>query len=244
MSIKSTISKIIKSLLSICLVAVFAFEAPYAHHQYLRHIAEQNVVRIVGMDGMGTGFQVETKSGKRYILTNKHVCKMMGPLSAEVYGNKTGGIRRNIIAISEKHDLCVLEGLPGVKGIKISSDDIKDGEIVYTLGHPRGEALNVTAGEKFDNKVIQLGQETEEDGTCSEGTLQHQFSIFGEIKFCLVTRNAIQFDTPTYPGNSGSPVVNKYGRLVSVVFAGSTQTENNGFGVPLSYVKDFLSSLK
>ncbi len=248
MSVKSKIKslsfKFIKSIVYFCLVAAIAIEAPFMHKSYLRDIAEDNSVRIVGVDSRGTGFHVKTKSGKVYILTNKHVCEMTGPLKVEKYGDKSGGLVRKVIKKYEHHDLCVMEALPGAKGISISDDKLENGERAYTLGHPRGDALNVAEGEKFDDKSIQLGQETEEDGTCKEGKLTEQMTFFGPITFCIIDRFSVQFSTPTYPGNSGSAVVNKWGKLVSVIFAGNTQVENNGFGVPLVEINAFLNSLK
>lgn len=243
MSFKKIITKFLKSIVMCFLVAAIAIQAPFAHKEYIRNIAEENSVRIVGMDGMGTGFHVRTKSGKVYILTNKHVCEMTGPLSVEKYGSKKGVIRK-IIKKYTKHDLCVMEALPGVSGIRISSDPAENGDHVYTLGNPRGDKLNIAEGEKFDNKVITLGEETNEEGLCNEGKLVEIPTIFGIFKMCTIERMAIQISNPTYPGNSGSALVNKWGRLVGVIFAGSREIENQGFAVDINSVNDFLSSLK
>lgn len=243
MTLKGTISKVVKTIATAVFVVLVSLQTPVAYREYIRNIAEDNSVRIVGMDGLGTGFHVQAPNGKTYILTNKHVCEMAGPLKVERYGDKVGVVRK-IIAKYEKHDLCVLEALPGVKGIKISSDPAENGDHVYTLGHPRGDNLNVAEGEKFDDKEIHLGEEPQADGTCKEGSIVEIPTIFGIFHICDVPRMAMQISSPTYGGNSGSPIVNIYGRLVSVVFAGDRTVENQGFGVPLSAVKDFLSSLK
>lgn len=243
MQIKSKIKMLIKSMALCIMVAVIAIEAPFAHREYIRDIAEDNSVRIVGMDGVGTGFHVQAPNGKVYILTNKHVCNMAGPLKVEKYGDKVGVVRK-IISKYSKHDLCVMEALPGVKGIKISSDPAQNGDHTYTIGHPRGNALNVAEGEKFDDKVIQLGEEVNEAGTCNEGSLTEIPTIFGIFKICVIDRMSIQLSNPTYPGNSGSAVLNKWGRLIGVIFAGSREVENQGFAVPMTSIRDFLSTLK
>lgn len=231
----------IVSILSAFFIALIAFQMPTIHRSYIRGIAEESVVQIYGLDGTGTGSHVELEDGSVVILTNKHICEMKGPLKVKAEGSSFY-VTRKIIKISKEHDLCAIEALDGRKGIKLGSDPVF-GDELYTLGHPRGDALNVSKGEYFDNKVIQMGVEVQEDGTCLEGTLTEQASFFGTITYCLVTMNTIQFSSPTYQGNSGSPVINKYGNLVSVVFAGNPQVENNGHGVPLLYVKEFLSGL-
>ena len=151
-------------------------------------------------------------------------------------------IERKIIEISKDHDLCAIESLSGHDGIKLGSrPSIGDEE--YTLGHPRGEALNVAKGEYFANKAINLADSLNKDGGCDEGKIKTEESFFGPVSFCVIERNTIQLSTPTYPGNSGSPVVNKYGHLVAVIFAGDPAVQNQGFAVPLSYVKEFLANL-
>lgn len=239
MNWKSTLKSIVKSTISFCIVAVLAIQAPFLHKSFLRNVGESNSVKIVGMDGTGSGFHVKTKSGKVYILTNRHVCMMTGPLKVEKYGTKSGkGTIRKIVSISKKHDLCVLEALPEMEGIELGSS-AKNGESVYILGHPRGVALTVSSGEKIDDLPIEIGEPLSEDGKCKGEIVM---SFFGN--YCVTKQDAVQFSNPTYPGNSGSPVVDKWGKLVSVVFAGSPSVENQGFGVPLDYITSFLSELK
>lgn len=239
---KIKIANFMKSLAIMAVVAVIALEAPFAHRDYIRGIAEDNSVKIIGENGSGTGFHVRTKSGSVYILTNRHVCEMTGPLKVQKYGSLIT-VERKIIKKYEKHDLCVIEALPGVSGIKVGGK-VENGEHVYTLGHPRGDALNVAEGEKFDDKEITLGEEVNEKGECNQGTLVEIPSFFGIFRICAVKKMTVQISSPTFPGNSGSAIVNKWGRLVSVVFAGSRDVESQGFGVPMTFIEDFLSSLK
>lgn len=228
--------KLIKKLLAItvlflCTVTI-SLEAPYLHRQYIRNIAEKSVVQIYGQEGTGSGSHVRLETGEVVILTNKHICQMTGPLMVKSEDQPLP-IARKIIKISDKHDLCAIEAIPGEEAIHIGSAP-KIGDELYVLGHPRGDALNVSVGEYFDNKEIDMSEEPQADGTCAEGK---------PVIFCVYKRNTIQFSNPSYPGNSGSPIVNKYGNLVGVLFAGDRSVENMGFGVPLTYVSEFLNSL-
>jgi S1-C subfamily serine protease len=240
--LKHLIKKAIKIAIIAIGIAVISVEAPFAHRAYIRGVAEENVVQIYGQNGTGTGSHVKLEDGRIVILTNKHICKMTGPLMVKSEDLKLP-IERKIIKISDKHDLCVIEGIPGHAGISISKYNPKLGEELFTLGHPRGEALNVAHGEYFDNTKINIGEEIKSDGSCEEGKLIEQQTFFGIMRACVVERNAIELSTPTYPGNSGSPVVDKFGNLVAVIFAGDPSVQNEGMAVPLLYVKEFLNEI-
>lgn len=240
-----------KSLIKISLFTVFSivllfsvFNSDDLHRKYIRSIAEESSVKIVSVTGRGTGFHVQLPSGKVVILTNKHVCEMNEVLNVESFGARFGIVRK-VIKKSDRHDLCVMEGIPGKKGISIGSDPTL-GDILYTLGHPRGEELNVASGEYFGNTVIQMVEQPKNGEPC-RGITQEEpmFGIpgFFPVSLCIVEKNTFHLSTPTYPGNSGSAVVNKYGNLVAVIFAGNAYVENNGYAVPLEYIKDFLNTL-
>lgn len=242
MKLKSILGKALKTVILAALICAVSLEAPYVHRKYIRTIAEASVVQIYGQEGTGTGSHVKLPNGKVVILTNKHICQMTGPLMVKAE-NRPLPIERKIIKISDKHDLCAIEAIPDEEGIPLGSNPTI-GDELYVLGHPRGEALNVSIGEYFSDKIIEMGDNVNKDGGCDEGKLETAETIFGTVTYCSYKRNTIQFSNPSYPGNSGSPILNKYGNLVGVLFAGDSGVENQGYGVPLIYVSEFLSSLK
>lgn len=52
--------------------------------------------------------------------------------------------------------------------------------------------------------------------------------------------NRVMYTIPMLQGSSGSPVVNRYGELVAVNFAGLIGTQSFNFGIPLKRINDFL----
>jgi len=242
--IKETLKKACKIIVLVTLVVAISMEAPFLHRDYIRHVAEQSSVQIYGQQGTGTGIHVQLPNGKVVLLTNNHICDMGPILDVESEGSKTL-FKSHVIKQSTKHDLCVMEAVPGAKGIKLGNE-AKIGDILFTLGHPRGEALNVSVGEYFSNKIISMIEILKENQKCNGElglipiTTPQGFKI---LQACRVLKPTMQLSSPTYPGNSGSAVVNKYGHLVGLIFAGNKDIENQGFAVPLSYIKEFLSSI-
>ena len=68
------------------------------------------------------------------------------------------------------------------------------------------------------------------------------------IKAQLTTGNVSQqpdddrvmYTIPILRGSSGSPVLNKWGELVAVNFAGMNDTQSFNFGIPLKRIKQFM----
>lgn len=54
--------------------------------------------------------------------------------------------------------------------------------------------------------------------------------------------NKIMYTIPALPGSSGSPVVNEYGKLVAVNFAGVTGTQSFNYGVQVKRVRQFVTN--
>src|ERR1051325_3963011 len=235
-------------LLLVSSLAYVALSAPQLHDAYLRQAVGSKVYKITTDDqqGAGTGFSVKVPSGQTYIVTNSHVCN--GVLeAASVPGtvlvvNGQGAMRRRVIAISDKTDLCLIEGLPGVDGLSLASEsDI--GDNLTSFGHPLLEPLTSAKGEVIAKTDLQIldyvmksgneeldGPLGAKDGKCDlpknkieEQTVMGMSEtglIIAKIKLCTtIPKSVYQTNMVLYPGNSGSPAVNALGHVVGVVFA-------------------------
>lgn len=233
-SIKSCLFKLVASLL---LLSVIMFSSNIKD-SYYRHEVGSNVVRIFNMEktGSGTGFHIQDASGNILILTNKHVCAIAdkdGNVLVEQNGEE---IPRKVIERYKHHDLCLVEALPGHTGsIDIASSETL-GEDLILIGHPGGRDLTLSHGEYIGKSVIMLGDNVEKEEDCIDGKVI--FTWGGLI--CLKPVITSALSAPSYGGNSGSPVVNKYGNVIGVLFAGQPGNVNNSHMVPLKYIRDFL----
>ena len=247
------ISKITKHSLFLAKVGlaalVITFSAisfPELHHNYIRHKVGNAVVEIVDPDqGGGTGFHVKGKSGHVYIMTNVHICEMSKNDKPLLVTTDTLGemIPRKVLFMSKKHDICLMEPLPGVEGISLASN-VDIGEPVTIVGHPHLRPLTVEEGEIIskDSKVtipksIVL---TEEQKKACNGEIISVPSFFGILDVCVIVDYAYQAKLVAYPGNSGSPVVNKWGNVIGLLFAGNGQAITDSYLVKLDFLKEVL----
>lgn len=223
------------------LCAFMIWSVPHLKDAHYRYIVGNQVVKIIGESGSGTGFHVQAASGKTYILTNAHVCEIANKNNELLVENSKKIIPRRVIAVYEKHDLCLVEPLPGEEsGLKLARS-VSIGEDIVLIGHPSGRALTLSKGEFVLKRFIpMISSKHRDEGSCISDGGQWLNGGFFLPSVCAVKVSAYGVSSPSYPGNSGSPVVNKWGNVVGVLFAGNRTQVNDNYMVPFHELKNFL----
>lgn len=239
------IKSAIKSIVLAATVIYGAILAPELHNHYLRWEVGESVVQVLSMtsDGGGTGFAIQGASGKNYIMTNRHVCQAQANGTIRVKIREGYTIYRRVVYMDRVHDLCLIEGVVGLSPLSIGSDQNK-GDLMYVVGHPGLRDLTTSTGEYIGRKSIELLYDVPKREDCPGRIID--LNIFQQIMYgmefaCLRSYEALSTSAVIYGGNSGSPVVNRFGNLIGVAFAGSTEQERDNYVVPLFYVKRLLA---
>lgn len=258
-----------KALAVVAILAVIVLKLPEIQNKYYHAKVGNKVymIRDSEQSGGGTGFAVHAPSGHNYILTNDHVCEVSSDGRTVLVSGPEGSMRRNIVAHDENSDLCLIEGMPGVDGLTVAGSGPHRGDMLAVVGHPRLAPLHVSYGEvtgasdvSFLNGPISFihpdtGEEevipTEQGGIPLKQCMLPKndrvwvdldmlfFTI--RVQFCLTTvKDAYSTGIIIHPGNSGSPVVNFWGNVVGVAFAGDST--NWGRMVPIQDIKAFLKN--
>jgi S1-C subfamily serine protease len=261
-------ANVAKALVIIIGIVYLAARAPEMHGQWLRSYVGSRVytIRDNPRSGGGTGFAIKAPSGATYILTNDHVCGVSKDKQTVLVENDEGlSMRRRILARADFTDLCLIEGIPGVEGLSLGSEPMI-GQIVAAVGHPalmpitlsRGEIITATDIMILEGPISFINPEGKEEQVPANrgGITPEQCSLrkhrqvmdvidFGffqiPVKLCvIVTEGAYRTNMLIQPGNSGSPIVNFWGNVVGVVFAGDRQMW--GIDVSQRDVKEFLKN--
>lgn len=93
--------------------------------------------------------------------------------------------------------------------------DIEVGEDLYMIGYNAGFTVaNTSQGIKAQITSGQISQNSD--------------------------NNKMLYTIPSLPGSSGSPVINAYGELIAVNFAGFSGTQSFNYGIKYSKIKNFI----
>lgn len=131
--------------------------------------------------------------------------------------NKQSPEGKFIFAVSEEDEEQGL--IDKVKDIFASSDkdELQTEQKLYMIGFNAGFSLsNTSQGIKAQITSGTISQEPD--------------------------NNKIMYTIPSLPGSSGSPVVNEYGKLVAVNFAGVTGTQSFNYGIQVKRVRQFVNN--
>lgn len=229
-------------------IAVASFVSGNLHSAFIEDKIGRNTVYVrspegAAIQGSGTGFEIQAPSGKVYTLTNAHVCGL-GKDGIVLLGEKKFSHRllpKRIIEVYQDNDLCLVEGLQGYEGLTVSNgSDV--GDLVWAVGYPLGEGMNISSGRiKSFGPLDIIDPEMKPEECVGPGRHMEHFDFYNilQANFCIVTRYAANTDVPTYPGNSGSPMVNVYGHVEGIIFASNNET-HWGSAVPLKDINKFL----
>jgi S1-C subfamily serine protease len=135
--------------------------------------------------------------------------------------------RGELIGVAPGADIGVLRvlikgGTPRVRGLAATREGVERGDPVAILGYPLG----------FDLPMEAQGGRPVAEPTLTVGTVSK------------VLTSVVQVDAYGAPGSSGSPVFDREGRVIAVLFGG--ERESNGkiiFAVPGYVAAEYLRSL-
>lgn len=253
------------------LLALFVsvLAVPNIQRAWVRNKVADRTFEVKGKrnGGGGTGFQVEAASGTSYIITNSHVCEMAQADGKDenflLVNRHDHWMKRRILEVSRDSDLCLVEGWPGLQGLSIGGR-VHIGQTVSAIGHPHLGPITMSSGEVVaftdtliehhimlsgDKKLNKLLGASDMACDMPKNEIVKKHIMFfglidlGEVPFCMVRESkAIQTNVTIFGGNSGSPLVDSWGRVVGIVFASDPST-NWGYAVNLRHLnlllKDF-----
>ncbi len=178
--------------------------------------AALSVVRVLGS---ACGLGVEGSgwvAGRELVVTNAHV--VAGVRAPQVDRNDGRSLRAAVVSFDKHNDIAVLR-VPGLTARPLPLGDPAVGTAGGLLGYPGNGPYAETA--------VRVGRDLEIVGRDAYGT-------FPTTRLVTTIRGVIR------SGNSGGPVVDAQGRVITTAFAQRVGSDG-GYGVPTSAVRKALA---
>ena len=166
----------------------------------------------------GTGFLINTQG---YIVTNRHVIERATELYVTFTIDQIKHRRKaTIIDWDLYNDIAILKADIGgifnkTPKICFSTKELNPGDPIYTQGYPSpsimGEKIKLTNG------------------------------IINSISGFQDDESSYQISAPIQPGNSGSPLYDKFGNVKGIIVASFTNGQNVNYAIKSEYIKKHLS---
>lgn len=190
----------------------------------------------------GSSFVYQGDKGK-YLITNWHVCHFELYDDKVISGTLPDGTTVRGILVKEdvKTDLCAakINSYDG-PALTLARRGAKFGEVVFTRGYPLGHLSQTYGTVLFDTNYTYV-YPIEMIERCVRGTTP--VISKGRVIGCSVDIDNTIVTVFIEPGSSGSPVVNKDGRLVGVVESQVDGNPYEGGMVPFKSLLRFMTGL-
>jgi S1-C subfamily serine protease len=206
----------------------------------LKVITRTSGVSIEGQAGQivggGSAFVYDAEAG--LIVTNAHVVVDGGQYSVGFDGSNL--VKAQIVGVDFPNDIAVLRVSPallsGLTELQLASpESVEQGEPVTALGFP---------GNGTKDILQTPYQATQGSITATEGVqAEVGYGYFVNENSGIVQNDIYQTDAAVNPGNSGGPLVDDEGNVVGINYAGSQDTENQAFVIPVEKLQTIIPSL-
>jgi len=225
--------------------AFMVLKAPQFHSDYIRGITEPNVLLMQEKENgspIGTGFVLKHK-GENIVLTNAHICRNIEGTTVAL-NDKGVEISLQLVKIDKHVDLCKLEILDDMaksfEGLELSEASDLGQELMVT-GHPRVLPFTLSRGQVIGLEEVaiphhRIVSQAGYDECHADPYSRPMNTMMGWL--CFQVYDGLYTTILGMPGNSGSPIVNFHGEVVSVVFAANEYGWM--IGVPNKHIKNFL----
>lgn len=200
--------------------------------------------------------QAQLKEQYEEFKQNKEQLKTMDLSDLSVETICDLGIAYNDTYVTKTSDLvpCVVVKVSDKENVDLATLQLKnkqtpDNKYIFAVNETQEESFSDKVKNLFsdnDQQELKTGQKLFMIGYNAGFTLSNtQQGIKAQITNGTISQmpdeDKMMYTIPSLPGSSGSPVLNEYGQLVAVNFAGIRETQNFNYGIQLKRVQQFLA---